>query len=332
MKVLISAGTMGGSGGAQRALRSTLRALADDQVDVVARKIIGHEHLDANVRVWSNLHWRWRGSDSRVGMNAKISRYLINPLRRTIFPDYDVYIRLFQGADLTNAVRAGLRLIVPSGNPVSSELANRYDFVAMQAPDNATLLEDPSRGTLVRPPLYEPSEWVRVPDDVSLPDKFILTVFNPYGPIKGTEDLGRVVDQVPMPIVWCHSGDSLAFDIPSELHEHPNLVHVESPSPAELRFLYQRCVAYVCFSLSEGFGWSIADGLRYSPKVISRQIGILTNPEALDDGVFIVDDDWDLDWSAVLKREAAPFPGRNLDWHAPEKFRERLIELLDGSR
>lgn len=321
---------MGGSGGAQRALRSIIRALADDEVDVVARKRVPeppHARSNSIPRIQSNLHWRWRGSDSRHGINAVIARFLVNPLRRALLPRYDIYIRLFQGADLSNAVSARLKLIVPSGNTIPQHLSDRYDFVAMQAPDNVGLLQDPSKGVLIRPPLYELSEQSSKPD-VELPEEFFLTAFNPYGPIKGTNDLARVIDEVPVPIVWCHSRDSLTFDIPAELHGHPNLVHVESPSPAELRYLYERCAAYLCFSLTEGFGWSIADGLRYSPSVVSRRVGILTNPEAIDERVFLVDDSWSVDWASVIERASGPSSGQRLEWHAAAKFRDRLVELL----
>lgn len=325
MRVLISAGTYGGAGGAQRALASILRALPDDEVDVVARRVVG-DPKDRVAQPASNLHWRWKGSDSRSGLNSRVASLIANPIRRRVFPRYDIYLRLFQGADLSHAVRADLRLLVPSGNVIPAEIASRYDYVAMQAPDNTRFLSSQTPRTLLRPPLYPLADQAH-PPPVALPDRFLLTAFNPYGEVKGTDDLARVADRIPVPMVWCHSADSLSFDIPESLRDHPSVIHIESPAPAELRYLYERCEAYVCFSVTEGFGWSIADGLRHSPVVVSRRIGILSNDEAMNEQVRLVDDRWDVDWEDVLHQAASGPRGRDLSWHSATAFREQLVQL-----
>lgn len=331
LRVLLSAGRVGGPGGAQRAVASTLRALQLDDVDVVAREVIDREvERHGSRRIWSSQDPRWRGSNSTLGRNARIAAAL-NPLRRRIFPEYDVHIRLYQGAEINRAVRSNVRLLVPSGNVISKEQADPYDYVALQAPDNHVFVADGTPTTLLPPPLFPLSDTVRTPS-ARVPDEFYLTVFNPYGPIKGTDDLERVVESSPLPIVWCHSARGVASQIPTGLQDHPRVTHVVDPGAAEMRWLYEQCAAYLCFSKTEGFGWSIADGLRYAPTVVSRDIGILTHPGAAHlPGVIRVDDHWRVDWS-MLPARRGPMPRRDLSFQAPERFREALVALVDATR
>jgi hypothetical protein len=328
LRVLLSAGRVGGPGGAQRAVASTLRALEVDDVDVVARTVVDQEGgILGTGRLWSNRDRRWAGSNSTVGRKAPIAAVL-NPLRRWIFPQYDVHIRLYQGAEVNRAVRSKVRVLVPSGNPVSEVQAAPYDYVALQAPDNQLLVSDATPTTLLPPPLFPLSDMSRAPS-TRVPDEFYLTAFNPYGPIKGTDDLAREVESSPLPIVWCHSARGVASQIPAALRDHPRVIHVVDPGVEELRWLYERCAAYLCFSKTEGFGWSIADGLRYTPVVVSRDVGILTHPSAARlPGIIRVDDDWQLDWS-TLPTSRGPMPVRDLSFQSPESFRDALVALVD---
>lgn len=326
LRILVSAGTMGGPGGAQRALASILRACAADDVDVVARKVVAPipDGAAAPRHVWDRQHWRWTGSKSTVGLNGAIASVL-NPLRARIFPRYDVHIRLFQGVELNAAVRAGVRLLVPSGNPIDEATGRPFDFVAMQAPDNAAFVPDGVAAVLLPPPLYPLSDDSCEPRS-AMPREFYLTAFNPYGPVKGTDDMERAAEEAPLPIVWCHSDKGVVNHVPEKLREHPRIVHVPDPTEAELRWLYERCTAYLCFSKTEGFGWSIADGLRYAPVVVSRDIGILTHPAARDLPGVIRTDDWLVDWS-VMPTRRGPLPARDLSFQSPEAFRRALHDI-----
>ena len=331
-RVLVSAGTMGGPGGAQRALGSILRALAEDDVDVVARKVVELPPVTdtAPRKVWNARHWRWLGAKSSTGLNGTVARVL-NPVRTRVFPRYDLYLRLYQGVDVNRAAHAQVRLLVPSGNRVTLAEARGHDYVAMQAPDNAALVEDGAPLTLLSPPLYPLTDHADEPRG-SLPDDFYLTVFNPYGPIKGADDLERAADRAPLPIVWCHSDRGITTDVPVALQNHPRVVHVLDPSPSELRWLYERCAAYLCFSKTEGFGWSIADGLRHAPVVVSRDIGILTHPAARSlSGVIRTGETWDVDWS-TMPVTRGDLPDRDLTFQAPETFRRALVTLVERAR
>ena len=312
-------------------MSSILRACAEDHVDVVARKVVGPtpDGDAAPRRLWDRGHWRWAGSKSTVGLNGAIAG-VVNPVRARLFPEYDVHIRLYQGVELNAAVRARLRLLVPSGNAIDLTTAMPFDYIAMQAPDNAAFVPDGAAAALLPPPLYPLSAESRQPS-VALPPEFYLTAFNPYGPIKGTDDLERAVEDTKLPIVWCHSDKGVVNHVPNGLRDHPRVVHVPDPSEAELRWLYEHCAAYLCFSKTEGFGWSIADGLRHTPVVVSRDIGILTHPAARDlPGVVRVDADWHVDWTD-LPLERGALPDRDLSFQSPATFRRSLVDLVSSA-
>jgi glycosyltransferase involved in cell wall biosynthesis len=324
--VLISAGWLGGAGGAERALHSVLRALSFDEVDVVVRQQLGGSLAETGprVRVFSMGNWRWKAAAVASGPKGAIARTLINPIRRLVLPRYDVYLQFFAGPSLGTTIRAGVRLLVPSGNYVPPAMAAHFDYVALQAPDNSAFVEVGTPTVLLPPPVWDVSGRARPPSTL-LPQKFLLTVFNAYDPIKGVEDLALAVDSAPYPIVWCHSQQTVSFPIPEKLRDHPRIIHVEDPDPDELRFLYENCLAYLSFSRSEGFAWSVADALRYSPLVVSRGIGVLSYPESRTSGTLLIENDWDIDWSCV-PADARP-PERSLNWISPDRFRNHLLAI-----
>lgn len=331
MRVLVSAAWMGGAGGAERALHSILRALDEDHVDVVIRqRLTGpYAKVGPRVRVFSLYDWQWRWANMRVGLKGALVQRVINPLRRSALPHYDVYLQFFSGADLNDTVRARVRLLIPSGNPVLPEVAARYDAIAMQAPDNVRFVPEGARAVLLPPPVYDLADHVEALD-ADLPDSFYLTVFNPYGGVKGTDDLANVVDAAPHPFVWCHSQATVQHAIPEHLAKHPRIVHVEDATAEQLRYLYERCEGYVSVSRTEGFGWSIADALRYSPRVYSRRIGVLTHREAA--GLAFCQSRDDLNFSWPQDADAFCRQPQSLDWLSPTRFRHRLLGLVESSR
>lgn len=301
-------------------MHGMLHALRDDEVDVVIAHNMGGEwaQIPPNARVHMRTSWRWRAPSRLAG------RIALNPIRRGISKPYDVAIMQRWAQDVLSTSRSRIRLVIPSGNPLRGFRAP-FDFVAMQAPDNVKFV-DPGTPTLLLPPPLLPLATSSVAPNVGLPAEFFLTVFNPYGAVKGANDLLKAADEAPLPIVWCHSRRTLSFSVGEELLHHRNIIHVDDPSPSELRYLYETCKAYLSFSVSEGFGWAIADALRYSPAVVSRRVGILSFPEAGQEGVHLLAQGWRFDWE-ILNKETVK-PRRNLDFVSAEKFREKLLEGL----
>lgn len=80
MRGLVSAGCLGGAGGAERALDSVLRALEADEVDVVVREQLGgpFAQIGARTQVFP-LDWRWRASARTTGIKGALIQRAVNP-------------------------------------------------------------------------------------------------------------------------------------------------------------------------------------------------------------------------------------------------------------
>jgi glycosyltransferase involved in cell wall biosynthesis len=326
VRVLVTAGWLGGAGGSERALAAVLQVFERDHVDLVVKNRLGGvwAELPPSTRVSSPTSRRWSGASGNGRVEHRVMTHLGNSFRRRVGREYDLHLAYYDGPDLTRVSRAKVRILVPCGNDVT-RLRDTYDLVALESPDNARLVPDGWGSVLLPPPFFALAEEAVEPSG-SLPAAFLLTVFNPWDPVKGADDLAVAADSAPLPIVWCHSNRTLEFDIEPRLAEHPNIIHIDDPSTGEMRSLYERCTAYLSFSRSEGFGWAAADGLRYSRAVVSRPIGVFSFPESHQSGVHLVGETWDFDWSLLDAGSTAP-PDRDLSWMSPEVFR-RHVDLI----
>lgn len=207
------------------------------------------------------------------------SKYILNPLRRALLPKCDIHIQIFHGPNLNGAIRARIRLLNPAGNSVPAEVAGQFDALALESPANQTLVPAGGASVLLPPPVYELAERATKPR-LELPKRFLLTVFNPYSEIKGADEISAWIDRSSLPLPWCHSQATMPHEIPLSLSRHPRIIHVEDATEQELRYLYETCAGYVCFSKYEGFGWTIVDALRYTPAIYSRPVGVLSFPES----------------------------------------------------
>ncbi len=191
-------------------------------------------------------------------------------------------------------------------------------------------MELAAAAVLLPPPYFDlAARSASVP---GIPAEFFLTVFNPYGDVKGLPDLRRALESTPLPIVWCRSNSTAAAEVPPELLHHPLLVHAVDLTVEQLRHLYERCTAYLCFSRTEGFGWAIADALRYSRAVVSRRLGVLTFPEAVADRrVHLVPEaDWAFDWHSLSVPSSASDPSQ-FSWLSAERFRRDATALIGSA-
>lgn len=328
LRMLISAGWLGGAGGAERALYSILRALEGDRVEVVVRERLAGAWsvTPPGVRVSSPFDKEWWGAGHRAGAKGFALQRLANPVRRALHGRYDVYLQFLAGATIAPAARPAVSLVIPSGNAVAPEVARGFDAVAMQAPDNARLVPHGVGSVLLPPPVFDLAPRPEAPG-VPVPDRYFLTVFNPYDPVKGLDDLKQAADEAPLPFVWCHSQATLRFDVPLELREHPRIHHVTDATPPQLRHLYENCAAYASFSRTEGFGWSAADALRYAPAVATRPIGVFSNASAWQPGAFRLPESGRVDWDLLLDGASDPAE-RDLSALDPTAFRRRLHEVV----
>ncbi|HAS10928.1 MAG TPA: hypothetical protein DCS55_10505 [Acidimicrobiaceae bacterium] len=325
MRVLISIPFVGGVGGLERNVASTIAALAEDHVDVcTARRIDGGFATEPSGTV---IPYR------RVVPYRRIPSPLARPLRwahrkslaRT--EPYDAYLHYFAGRYVGDQFPIRTRLLIPSGNDVAS-FASRFDCVLAQAPDNKRFIRGSVPSVVLPPPVVATAES-RAPDR-DLPEQFVLTVFNAYHGIKGGELMRDVASASRFPIVWCFSRRTRHYDIAP--YAHHDIVTIEDASPANLRWLYEHAAAYVSFSRTEGFGWAIADALQYGTPVISRRTGVLSLDGIDLRGVSVYEDRTEL---VRLLEEVTPADpaarfDRDLDFLRPARFRERLHALVTG--
>lgn len=317
-RYLLSGRWWGGAGGSERAIASMAEALsshADVDVVVDIRLKGPWDRRPKGVQVFvAERSWRWRTVPD-----------IAVPFRRKMNPRYVAHLALAAGPNVLGASRALSRLMNPCGATVS--LPPGYDLLALESPDNVRLVER-GRWALLPPPVLDlADETVRVS---RIPSEFFLTVFNPHGPAKGEDELVRLVDHLPIPLVWCHSTSTDDFRVDPRLKAHPRVIHVVNATREEMRWLYEGCASYLSFSRSEGFGWAIADALNYSPCVVSRPVGILSMQEAQARvGVHLVPPGpWRVSWNEVLAPADGRIPPGPMDWLGAEQFRTRLTQLL----
>jgi hypothetical protein len=332
LSVLLTTPVLGGSGGVERYTYAATQALteAGATVAIVFDEFRGGNlgNVPSNVTAVSHTELlQVVGARPWVRLYKSVSDRSL--LRKKLTQRFDVHLAVAGTHVFDRVTQAGVRVLNPSGHRIHAKQAPMFDLVAMQAPSNIDLLQPHHLRTLLPPPLDILPDPTR--PQVALPDMFFLTVFNPYGEVKGQPDLEVLVDALPMPIVWCHSADSINFLISSRLSGHPNVIHIDSPSRSELRWLYERTQAYVSVSRSEGFGWATADALRYSPIVIGRSTGVLSFPWAKElEGVHLYTHIGELDGLCV--ENMTRFNGkatRDLPWLSSDQFVSKLLSLSD---
>lgn len=150
--------------------------------------------------------------------------------------------------------------------------------------------ETPRDDELSRPhvvALPDPRPTLPDPEDGALPPGltpggFDLTVFTPYGTIKGHADVPRFAEASPRPLAWCY--DPVSFSQRRAKYgakvarylaeaEHPNVVRIEAASQGRLRQLYDASAGYVCFSQGESYGFAIADAVALGKPLCARRVG-----------------------------------------------------------
>lgn len=335
MRVLICTPLIGGVGGVERLVFELCAALRDDHVDVVYDVHLGGRlaELPPGVVARNRRSLRFRGSNRHGGLSGVVTARVVDPIRRRFSAPYDIAILLARGPEVERVTRAGVRVVNLCGEAFRPGRA--VDVVWSEAPDSSRPAWHPGRVAMFAPPVQGITS---APERVEgLPEQFLLTVFNPWGPVKGADVLEEIVDALPMPLVWCHSTATVSFEVREVLRGHPNVVHLDDPTPGQLRDLYERAWAYVCFSRAESFGWAIADALVHARAVVSRPVGVLSHLCEPDPSVFLVDDVRQFDWSRLdgLDGLGHRVPSRDVSFMSPSRFRAELLRVCDpdpGSR
>lgn len=163
-----------------------------------------------------------------------------------------------------------VKVLNPAGNRVQ-RVAKHYDYLAWEA-DNAAAYgsgNDP-RSRVLLPPALHPRNMPAAFPRLSAEHPFYLTVFNNYdGEIKGFDLMIEAAKRSRYPIVWCTSNTTHPEGLPENIKP-------VAASRELISALMAACRAYICFSKTEGFGWSILEAFIHGKPVITRNIGVAT--------------------------------------------------------
>lgn len=125
-------------------------------------------------------------------------------------------------------------------------------------------------------------ELPRPPGDAA-EGPYVLTVFNPWGRIKGLDDMLTYLQATSTTLVWCCDDTALEAQGLSDEKalidravQHPRVRVAKNLGIEQIWALYRDADAYACFSKSESFGWALADAIRFGKPICSRRTGVLS--------------------------------------------------------
>lgn len=164
------------------------------------------------------------------------------------------------------------KMVETNGTDVRS-IEGAFDYIAIQTGNYQKYCDQHEKCLLAFPDV--PSTFPTEREAIDLPERYFLTVFNPFSnALKGNDLLYRMADAAALPIVWCYS-DKSGFDF-SDLPDHPNIIKQKNLSQPQLYYAYENASAYVSFSHIESFGWSLAEAFYLGLPIIAREVGFLT--------------------------------------------------------
>jgi glycosyltransferase involved in cell wall biosynthesis len=262
--IMISTAFFGGVGGTEKHLKALVESMSDCAFDIRAREI-------------------------RVsGFLPNTCNYTVNwPV--TFGGYYDLYL-YFAGGGKPNLelgrFEFGATMVDTNGANVR-DIEQLFDHIAVQTANLDRYCNNYDKCVLAFPNV--PATFPRNRSAVSLPERYFLTVFNPFADeFKGTDTLYRVADYAALPIVWFFS-DKSGFDFAS-LPVHSNVIQLKNLKQEELYYAYEHASAYVSFSHLESFGWSLAEAFYNGLPIISREVGFLTHVKE-QPGIHIYDNE-----------------------------------------
>ncbi len=250
LKIILSSNFFGGVGGTEKLVKSVVDSMPDCEFHIFANEL------------------------NPAGFVPERYNYYLN-LPASHRADYDVYLYFCGG-----------------GKP--PYLGDQYSFKVKLVDTNAAQIfdiEDKFDHTLVQCEHYAqfcvqhekvihtfPDIDITIPKQLKpvagLPEKFLLTVFNPFSKVqKGQEVLYRLAPSSKWPIVWCYSNVS-GWDF-SQVPQVENLIQLKNLNQEELYYVYQQASAYVSFAYYESFGWTLAEAYFMDKPIISRKTGII---------------------------------------------------------
>lgn len=317
MKIAISIGIVGGIGGIERNVYTFVKAMEAHMIDIYAMQFIPRGFVP-------------RGDNVTIGWFEKRN----DGLHITIDKDkeYDLYFYYAACGPvyIGNHLNVRKKLVLPNGNDVRA-IEKYFDYVVCQAEDGIRYFDDMSKKVLITPCVIIPVTHTEPMEGI--PSRFFLTVFNSYDlnrqyddglkPCKGYDLIYELADHFELPLVWCHSDESL----PSKhnIKEHPNIIHFHNLKQEKMYYLYEKATAYVSFSREESFGWSIADAMMFDKPIISRNIGVISSCDFNQKGFYIYDNTLQL--QDLLRKDSFENGAYDKECFLPQRFEEKLLSI-----
>ncbi len=299
-RVLISAGLFGGVGGTEKHLMALVESMPDFEFYIFARELrIG-------------------------GFLPKTSNYYLN-IPPLITKKFSLYFYFCGGGKpdyIGDKYTFQMKMIVTNAANIR-DIESKFDYIAIQSENFDKFCDQHEKCIRAFPnvPITLPSEL----DKVSLPEKYLVTVFNPFSAKqKGNDLLYKAADNSALPIVWCFS-DFTGWNFDS-LPEHPNIIKKKNLTQSELYYVYANASAYVSFALYESWGWSLAESYYLKIPIISRNTGMLSYVSD-EKGIYIYESEDELDSFLTLMEFEKP--QYNIKFLEEDSYRNVFIKLLD---
>lgn len=302
-RILISSAFFGGVGGVEKLLKSVIESMPDALFYVHAREVRTEGFLPAT------------------------HNYVLNWLPPAGTP-MDIYVYFAGGGRppyLGDAYRFVTSIIDTCGADIR-DIEDRFDWIAIQSGNAGRYSRREDKWVVVFPNIRQTFPAGRKP--VDLPEKYFVTVFNPYSDkLKGGDVVFRAAEHAAAPIVWCYSDRSgLAF---ASLPEHPNVIQLKNLSQEALYFVYEHAQAYVSFSHLESMGWSIMEAFYSGLPIIAREVGVVSFIKD-QPGVHVYRDEAELfERMGRLDFEPPSYDYTYLDQNSFEQVFERIVKHAD---
>jgi glycosyltransferase involved in cell wall biosynthesis len=251
MDIVFSGQFFGGIGGTEKKLKCLVESMPNARF-----------HIEA-------------GQALSKGFVPKTFNWYVNlPFSRS--RSYDAAIVFCGGGipdDLLEDIDVAVRFVDTNATPIIG-IEDKFDYILVQTldMDRFTDRRDKFLTTFPDPRFGFPKE-VRTVD--GLPEKYLLTVFNPFSKAQKRQDwLQRLAPKSNLPIVWCFN-DQTGWNFQIDENTN-NLISLKNLTQEELYYVYRNATAFVSFSQWESFGWTLAEAFLHDLPIIASNTGLIT--------------------------------------------------------
>lgn len=247
-RVVVSSVYFGGVGGTEKDIKSLIESMPESQFFVFSENINSDGFIPNTWNYWLNLPLPRKEFD--------LYFYCAGGGRAKLFDDKAIFNKKVVN---TNASRI-------------TDIEDRFDHVVIQSENYPDFISQYDKRVLAFPDVISTFPSSRKP--VVLPDKYILTIFNPFSKHqKNYDTFINSADYSKYPIVWCYNDKTKVKH--DNLPDHPNVIPLKNLSQEELFFVIEHAQAFVSFSTYESFGWALAEAFFANIPIITKKTGFI---------------------------------------------------------